>query len=397
MTEDMKSAIKRVLRRIHNGEDPDDVKREFAAVLRQARPADIAQAEEELVREGLPREEIQKLCEVHLSLFGEGLERKDSLAPEGHPIYILMREHEILLEKAAMLSELIENQKDATGSDNMARVNELVRYFRESANHYLREENVLFPILEKHGITEPPKVMWMEHDQIRALEKQLYEALPGDESGFGQNSKTILKIARELNSTLSSHFYKENNILFPTSIRLFTSEDWQTVMRGFDEVGYCFFSPERKTTDMRVLSEARVMEEGIDLGSGTLPARVLRCILNTLPVDITFVDDQDRVRYFSESPERIFVRSRAVIGRSVQMCHPQKSVHIVNRILEDFRNKKRDVAEFWIDLRGRKVHIRYFAVRDEGGRYLGCLEVSQDITEIKKLEGEKRLLDDRPA
>ena len=136
-----------------------------------------------------------------------------------------------------------------------------------------------------------------------------------------------------------------------------------------------------------------MMNGMIEFDTGPLPISFIEPILNTLPVDITFVDEKDNVRYFSKGEERIFVRTKAVIGRSVQNCHPQKSVHVVNKILNDFREGKRKVAEFWIDLQERKIHIRYFAVHDTNGKYLGCLEVSQDITEIQKLEGQKRLLD----
>jgi hypothetical protein len=126
--------------------------------------------------------------------------------------------------------------------------------------------------------------------------------------------------------------------------------------------------------------------------TGDLGKEVLDALLETLPVEVSFVDENDTVRYFNKNGNRIFPRPPSVIGRKVQDCHPKKSLHKVNQILDDFKNNRRDMAEFWIDLRGRKVYIRYFAVRDKGGKYLGCLEVSQDITEIQKIEGEKRLL-----
>jgi len=125
---------------------------------------------------------------------------------------------------------------------------------------------------------------------------------------------------------------------------------------------------------------------------GSMSKEELETLLNTLPVDITFVDKEDTVQYFSQSKERIFPRTKAVIGRKVQQCHPQESLHVVNKILEDFKNNKRDIAEFWINLNNRLIYIRYFPVRNKSGDYLGCLEVTQDITDIKKIEGEKRLL-----
>ena len=128
--------------------------------------------------------------------------------------------------------------------------------------------------------------------------------------------------------------------------------------------------------------------------TGALSKEEVEAILDSLPVDISFVDKEDRVKYFNKAEKRIFVRTKAVIGRKVQMCHPQKSIHVVNSILEAFKTGKKDVAEFWINMYNRLIHIRYFAVRNKNGKYLGTMEVTQDITDIKKIEGEKRLLED---
>ena len=124
-----------------------------------------------------------------------------------------------------------------------------------------------------------------------------------------------------------------------------------------------------------------------------IPKNVLEAVMNTLPVEVSFVDEHDTVQYFNKNGDRIFPRPRTIVGRKVQNCHPQRSVHVVNQLLGEMKAGKRDVAEFWIDVKGRKIYIRYFAVRDEQKNYLGCLEVSQDITDLKKIEGEKRLLD----
>lgn len=132
---------------------------------------------------------------------------------------------------------------------------------------------------------------------------------------------------------------------------------------------------------------------GIELETGMLSTEEVEAILNNLPVDITFIDKEDRVGYFNKPEGRIFARTKAVIGRKVQQCHPQKSIHMVNRILDSFKRGERDVAEFWINVKDRQVYIRYFPVRDEDGEYLGTMEVTQDITDIRKIEGEKRLLD----
>lgn len=144
--------------------------------------------------------------------------------------------------------------------------------------------------------------------------------------------------------------------------------------------------------DIPTSSTKPAAKTDIAFETGSFSRQELEALLNTLPVDITFVGSDDTVRYFSQSKERIFPRTKAIIGRKVQLCHPQKSLHIVEQILDDFKNNSRDVAEFWINIGGRLIYIRYFAVRDEKGAYLGCLEVTQDITDIKKIDGERRLL-----
>lgn len=150
---------------------------------------------------------------------------------------------------------------------------------------------------------------------------------------------------------------------------------------------------ERFGEKVELTKDVKEQEGKITFETGSITTEELEVMLNTLPVDITFVDKEDTVRYFSQAEDRIFPRAKAVIGRQVQRCHPQKSIHVVNQILDDFRNGRRDVAEFWIQLKERLIYIRYFAVRGKGGEYLGCLEVTQDITDLKKIEGEKRLLE----
>jgi hypothetical protein len=201
--------------------------------------------------------------------------------------------------------------------------------------------------------------------------------------------------AIELSETLASHFYKENNILFQTSLRLFSEDEWKRMRDDFDDIGYGILNPERVDGQDAppLLVGTGASDDMVRFESGAIRRDILERVLNTLPVDITFVDEKDQVRYFSLSPERIFVRSKSVIGREVRNCHPKKSVEKVEQILDDFRAGTRDNADFWINLGGQLIYIRYFAVRDDDKKYLGCLEVSQNLTEIKKIEGEKRLLD----
>jgi len=173
--------------------------------------------------------------------------------------------------------------------------------------------------------------------------------------------------------------------------------EWREMRNDFDEIGYCCFTPTSSTVELPTPDSTPLLpknegSERIPFETGELLSEELEAFLDTLPFDITFVDKDDTVRYYNQTKERLFLRTRAIIGRKVQQCHPQKSLHLVNQILDEFKQGTRDVAEFWLTKDGRTIHIRYFAVRDKERRYLGCVEVAQDITDLKKIEGEKRLL-----
>jgi PAS domain S-box-containing protein len=396
-----KKVLKELIEKLHAGAKPDAIKESFKEILKDVSPTEIAQVEEELIKEGMPKEEIQKLCEVHLSVFQESLEKEKTLAPPGHPIRILMEEHKILLRFANEFREVAKEITTKLGNneahiEKMKHLGDLAEHFKESESHYLREENVLFPYLEKHGITQPPAIMWMEHDKIRGTEKNIYKLLEAHDNMVPQDfTKQLKEMAISLADVLSSHFYKENNVLFPTALKVIGENEWKDIRHQFDEIGYCSFTPQfaRITTEeMRAPTSKPEIEGMIPFETGSLSREQIEAIFGTLPVEITFIDKEDSVRYFSQPKEMIFSRTKAIIGRQVQLCHPQKSIHLVNRILEDFKSGKRGVAEFWINLEGKLVHIRYFAVRNKNGEYLGCLEVTQDITAIKKIQGEKRLL-----
>ncbi len=401
---DKKEKLKKLITDLNEGLDPEEAKAKFKDIIKDTGPDELAKAEEELVREGMPREKLNKLCDVHLAVFKEQTDQQKILVPLGHPINILMEEHRIILEFVEKLNRnavMIAKKKGYKSiTEEMKVVKDVAHHLKESIKHYLREENVLFPYIEKHGLTEPPAQMWIDHDKIRALEKKLFDTIEAAESKslkYDEFVNQLLKNVGEVAGILTTHFFKENNILFPASLRLITPEEWNDIRREFDEIGYCCFTPDDAKQPFGKEESGKLPEEVkegmIEFETGPLPIAFIEPILNTIPVDITFVDDEDKVRYFSRGDERIFVRTKAVIGRSVQNCHPQNSVHVVNQILDDFRKGKRKTAEFWIDLDGQKIYIRYFAVHNKEGKYLGCLEVSQDITEIQKLEGQKRLLD----
>lgn len=399
--EDKKRMLKETIKQLHAGVSPKEVKEKFRHMLENVSSTEIAKIEQELIKEGMPREEIQRLCDLHMEVFREQLGKQRLEIPTGHPINILMEEHKIMLqiaEKLNIMASKLQKISDKTyvGKEihDIAHISEDLR---DSEKHYLREENALFPYLEKHGITEPPAIMWMEHNQIREKKKQLRKLVEDyNSTDFQDFKEQLAETAEALSNLLPNHFFKENNILFPTALRVVTEEEWRESRKEFDEIGYCCFTPPLLTVAPEIEAKeeaATAAEGGVQFETGSLSKEELEALLDSLPIDITFVDKTDSVRYFNKAEKRVFVRTKSVIGRKVQMCHPQKSIHIVNRILDAFKTGRKNAAEFWINMNNRLIHIRYFAVRDKNGKYLGTIEVTQDITDIKRIEGEQRLLD----
>jgi len=394
-----KENLKELIRKLHAGENPEKVKKEFKELIKDIDAKDISEIEGELIKEGMPRKEIQKLCDVHLAVLKESHGEINPGVSESHPVSILMKEHEILLKLVDDLREVALVLKEAedteTQNEEMKHVDFIVENIKDSEKHYLREENVLFPYLEKHGITEPTAVMWNEHNETRKLKKHIYKLVDFYDSMVIQDfAKHLLEASASLFEMLSNHFYKENNVLFPAAIKVIDNTEWKDIRYQFDEVGYCCFTPdmsdvivEKKDEVNRADSTGRISFE-----TGELSGEEIEAIFNTLPVDITFIDKNDIVRYYSQTKDKIFMRTKAVIGRTVQKCHPQKSLHVVNRILDEFKSGNREIAEFRINLNDKYILIRYFPLRNKQDDYLGCLEVSQDISDIQKIRGEKRLL-----
>jgi DUF438 domain-containing protein len=252
--------------------------------------------------------------------------------------------------------------------------------------------------------------MWGVHDEIRDMWKALASAVKAAGSA-GASDSALPEIFEPLDQAIRDMIYKEDHILFPAALERLSDRDWAAIRRQGDEIGYCYARPGRawvpslgEDVEEQPLEEVARNGRGADVGSlvedvialntGALTVTQIDGMLQALPIDITFVDEYDEVRYFTQGRERIFQRSPAIIGRKVQNCHPPQSVDKVQRILDDFRAGIRDVAEFWIQMQGMFVHIRYFAVRDHDGTYHGTIEVTQNLAPLRALEGERRLLDD---
>lgn len=405
--------LKSIIRQLHEGRPVEEIKLAFADLLEDVGPDEIVRIEEALVAEGLDPAEIQPLCDIHVAVFKESLDARAT--PEtipGHPVFTYRAENLGVQRVLKELAEALDDYKNLPNQHTQRVARDAVAKLRLYDRHYLRKENLLFPYLERTGFSGPTKVMWGVHDQIRGLWKALAETVSEPHSGDQVSLEArIDALFGPLDEAIRGMVYKEEHILFPAALERLNDADWAAIRDQGEEIGYAYARPGRAWVPGMAVAEAQTepaaahggaaaelarieaQAGAIPLNVGVLTVQQVDLMLQALPVDVTFVDENDEVRYFSQGRERIFQRSPAIIGRKVQNCHPPQSVHRVQEILDDFRADRRDVAEFWIQMHGMFVHIRYFALRDPGGGYRGTIEVTQNLTPLRSLEGERRLLD----
>jgi DUF438 domain-containing protein len=408
-----KEKLKEALRQIHAGKPYEEVKAAFAEILREASAGEIAEIEQALIADGLPVNDIQYLCDVHVAMFRESLDRQQpaEMTP-GHPVYTFRAENELVALQLNEARQLLQMAVIDAGEENLAKLLASIKKLTEFEKHYLRKENLLFPFLEKYGFSGPSSVMWGIHDDIRKAWKAMIKTLQDQSTESRSRAAETAKLFNPMENAMREMIYKEENILFPNALERLTDADWRSIHAQEADFGFSYVTrgtdwpvagaeESQKPADVKLnqpveekKEERTVPMSDFPLSTGDLTLSQINLMLKTLPVDITFVDESDTVRYFSETPDRIFKRTPAIIGRKVQNCHPPASVDKVVRIVEDFRAGKRDSAEFWIQMGGKFIHIQYYAMRDEAGNYRGTLEVSQDLTELRKLEGERRLLEE---
>ena len=389
--------LKQIIKHLHAGKPASEVKSQLEQVVRATDYSEVVAMEQELLAEGMPVEELRSMCDLHSQVTRDLLVAPPPrTVPPGHPVDTFRRENEAL---RGVLLRMRIARKDIEAMPEAADCSRKLFEWRQAYNelmdvekHYQRKEHCLFPALEAHGITGPPKVMWAKHDDTRALLKELGNALKQPETRAGAWKLLSATAGAVAEDSVEEMIYKEENILLPMALGALTEEDWAVIFHASPRYGWCLVEPQTGYTPPDTAPPAP-SSGGIQLPTGNVSIEQLTALFNTLPFDLTFVDAGDRVAFFSEGPQRVFARSRAVLGRKVQHCHPPKSVDVVDRIVGDFRAGRQNVAEFWINFLGRFVHIRYLAVRDEQGQYLGTLEVTQDIGPIRALEGERRLLE----
>lgn len=315
-----------------------------------------------------------------------------SALPKGHPVNIYSEEKELI---QSLGQELQETDPETEGQKFYNIFNQLQQVERR----FERKENQLFPVLEQKGWTGPSKNMWSFHDTIREQFRLLRKKIED------RNFSEARQDAQYLVSSIFRLLLVENNVLFPNALELLTEEDWKQVRKGEEEIGWML--PEAPAAYPELPEEEYIhpsqdhskrelsfdTENASHYDEGYMTVEQVNLLLRTMPLDLTYVDENDKVIFYNRGEERVFPRSAGIIGREVKFCHPPKSVGTVLKILEEFKKGTKNEASFWINFKGRLIYIRYFAVRDEKENYRGVIEMSQDITDIKKLEGEQRLLD----
>jgi uncharacterized protein len=390
------------MKELHAGKNVNEVKAKFEKAVGDITVAEISQMEHDLmVEEGIPVEEVQRLCSVHAAIFKgsiEGIHRSEKPEDEpGHPIHTWKMENkEVDLLVNFKLQLHTERFEKEDSDDNRFKLLEDLNLLLDLDKHYSRKENLLFPFLEKYGIDGPTKVMWGVDDAIRLAIKEA----KGKLTHYQGNKEDVVAVLNHVIKEVTEMIFKEENILFPMALETLTEDEWVKIADESEEIGYCLtaptevWKPERHPLEIEEEKEEIKPEDGfVRFETGILSVKQLEMILNHLPVDLTFIDENDVVRYFSHG-ERIFARTKAVIGRTVQNCHPPQSVHVVEKLLQDFKSGAKDVEDFWIPVKDKFVYIRYFAIRDEEGTYMGTLEFSQNVAAIRELEGQKRILAD---
>ncbi|MFT4073807.1 MAG: DUF438 domain-containing protein [Dysgonamonadaceae bacterium] len=401
-----KEMLKHLILQLHQGEAPEAVKSRLVELLKSVPYDWVVEVEQELIAEGLPEEEILKFCDIHTQVLDGHIDTQQAKqVPEGHPVDTFKKENRALETYIAKAKELFHegNRVPKEGArEYILKLKAIFNALSDVDKHYKRKEYLLFPYLEKAGITGPPKVMWGKHDETRELLKAAHEALSeeqADKLAPEEIPTIIILILVPAVDAIESMIMKEEEILLPMSLDTLSETDWYRIYRETPEFGFCLYDPDKEWApqDQNGSPEAGqpqfVQGEAIRLSSGSFSLQELEALFVHLPIDITYVDANDKVKFFSHSPKRVFERNRSIIGRDVRLCHPPGSVHIVEQILNDFKSGKENKAVFWIsNFMGRFVYIDYTALRGKDGEYLGVIEVTQDISELRKLEGDQRLL-----
>lgn len=381
----------------------ETAKEEMRKFFDKVTAQEFAICEQYLQQYGISDDELVEKMDEILEIF-DGILVGDKLdLPLGHPIRTYLDEVEAIRE---VLEQMRDKLKKKFIKNEWA---ELYDKLEEINIHFSRKQNQLFPALEKAGFDKPSKVMWTLDNDIKNIIKKAKVHLEND------YDNKFLGLQNEVIEMVEDMMVKEEEILYPTAMDLLPDEDFIKMRKGDDEIGYClipspapygneekgnnnFSSNNELLKDLaNVLQKHNVINtssnnEVLDVSKGKLTLEQINLIFKHLQVDLSYVDENEIVKFYSDTKHRVFPRSAGVIGRKVQNCHPRESVDTVEEIIRAFRKGEQDEAEFWLEIGGKFIYIIYNAVRDEEGKFRGVLEMMQDVTHIRSLEGSQRLL-----
>jgi DUF438 domain-containing protein len=352
-------------------------------------PADFITLFDEIIQQGTPMEEVKMLTNKLLNIFHVPISEFSRVAPKAGSFLDVLEQNNrdmesVLGEIRPVFKAFV---KDADNVELRAGLSRLFGQLQVFAKHYIIKENVLFPVIEQAWPDyRCLQIMWSFHDDIRRNIKSVLEQLKQTEMDLKQFNRCV----GDVFFNMLAIKFREERILFPYILSTIAEDKINSLQVEAIELGFPYIQPEKSIIKA---GKPEMESDNINLGTGMVSIEQIKLIFNHLPVDITFVDEHNKVKYFSSPAKRIFPRTVAVIGRDVSNCHPKESVHVVEQIVESFRNGEKSQADFWIKMRGEFILIQYFALRDAQGNYRGVIEVSQEVSDIKALEGEKRLLD----
>ena len=380
------NAFMHALVKAESSEKKREVYKAYKDTVKDIRPIDLFYVDMYKEQSGLSEKTIKATADKFVNTFKEGLERSE-VTDHPHPFF------DALLSDNAAIKEHLTNLKGLFKGDGLKdHIKEITKGFEsllKLERKFQVKENILFPRLEESApSTMPIKVMWSLHDDARASLKNLLEELKKEDADI----KSLKRMIGDYYYLVYGIIQKEQLILLPVAVKLLREKTMDAMYEEVFDYGFVFV--ERTPPEIGKKTGTERFEDGVfSSHTGSLTFKQIELLFSHLPLDLTYVDKHDRVRYFNDRRERHFPRSPSIIGRLVEHCHPPKSVDTVNRIVEAFKSGEKNTADFWIEFKGSFLYIRYFAVRDETGAYEGVLEVSQDVSEIRGLKGQKRLLD----
>lgn len=356
--------LKSYIERVSKGEDLEAVRSDFVKNFKDVSSKEIVAAEESLIKSGLPLEKVQKLCDIHSALFHESNiideSQKDLEKIPGHPLNILSLENKKIKSLADEVKE---------GKDKLKKISDLLKI----NSHYGKKAGLIYPLLKtKYKISGPSDVMWAVDDEIRRDLSKIIKA-------NSYNPEDLNKILDRIYEMI----YKEENILFPLLKENFSKEEWNKIYGDLGEYGLDLVDelPLWKDYKPQEISPKEKISSGcLDFETGSLKLNEVMQILRTLDAELTFIDKDDLVRFYSEGEDKIFPRPKSCLNRDVTSCHPPKVVPMVKSLLDDFKNKRKDRLVVCRNIKGKKILVKYLAVYEDE-EYIGTLETVEDISQ----------------